>query len=383
MQRIDRKDSPDTPAARAYAPAALLLSTVFCLTVALAAWVYYSQRPAVDFASFWAAGRLAAYGLPALAYDVATHRAVEMTAAHMGGLMPFPYPPPFLFFVIPIAFKPFWLAYLAWIVGTAVLYVTAATRFMPARYPLAHPAALVNAIIGQNGLLTSAIFTFGIATVATQPMLGGAILGLLVVKPQLGVLLPVGFLAERNWRAIAGAAVSSVILLALAWIAFGPDAYRGFFAITGDYAGFMTGSRWNWGELASVFAFLRFVGVPQPVALAAQGVAALAAAVLTWHAWAKGDQERVAVLASATLLVPPYLLTYDSLLLILPLAVFLRDRAHPGRAAIIWLLLFIPLLVYFGVYPGPNTVPIAAMLCLWWLAGPQDQRTRAPVAAAL
>ena len=383
MQRLDRKDSPDAPAARAYAPAALLLSTVFCLTVVLAAWVYYSQRPAVDFASFWAAGRLAAYGLPALAYDVTTHRAVEMSAAHMGGLMPFPYPPPFLFFIIPIGFKPFWLAYLAWIVVNALLYVTAATRFMAARYPLAHPATLVNAIIGQNGLLTSAIFTFGIAIVATQPVLGGAVLGLLVVKPQLGVLLPVAFLAERNWRAIAGAAVSSLALLALAWIAFGADAYRGFFAITGEYAGFMSGSRWNWSELASLFAFLRFFGVPQAVALAAQGLAALAAAVLTWRAWAKGHRERVAVLAAATLLVPPYLFTYDSLLLILPLAAFLRDKAHPWRPAIVWLLLTIPLLGYFGLYPGPNTVPLASILCLWWLARPESHRSRAAEAAAI
>ncbi len=382
MQRLDRKDSPDTPAARAYAPAALLLSTVFCLTVALAAWVHYSQRPAVDFASFWAAGRLAAYGLPALAYDVTTHRGVEMTAAHMGGLMPFPYPPPFLFFIIPIGFKPFWLAYLAWIVVNALLYVTAATRFMAARYPLAHPATLVNAIIGQNGLLTSAIFTFGIAIVATQPVLGGAVLGLLVVKPQLGVLLPVAFLAERNWRAIAGAAVSSLALLALAWIAFGGDAYRGFFAITGEYAGFMSGSRWNWSELASLFAFLRFFGVPQAVALAAQGLAALAAAVLTWRAWAKGHRERVAVLAAATLLVPPYLFTYDSLLLILPLAAFLRDKAHPWRPAIIWMLLAIPLLGYFGLYLGPNTVPLASILCLWWLAWPESHRSRTAEAAA-
>ena len=254
---------------------------------------------------------------------------------------------------------------------------------MAARYPLAHPATLVNAIIGQNGLLTSAIFTFGIAIVATQPVLGGAVLGLLVVKPQLGVLLPVAFLAERNWRAIAGAAVSSLALLALAWIAFGADAYRGFFAITGEYAGFMSGSRWNWGELASLFAFLRFIGVAQAVALAAQGLAALAAAVLTWRAWAKGHRERVAVLAAATLLVPPYLFTYDSLLLILPLAAFLRDEAHPWRPAIVWLLLTIPLLGYFGLYPGPNTVPLASILCLWWLAWPESHRSRAAEAAAI
>jgi hypothetical protein len=364
--------------ADAVALLALGFSTIFVLTVAVAAWVY-SHGPAVDFASFWAAGRLAITGSPALAYDVPTHRAMEMSVAHMGGLMPFPYPPPFLFFVVPIAFKPFWLAYFGWMVVTSGLYLAATVRFAPLRYPLAHPAATVNAIIGQNGLLTCALFAFGLSLVAAQPFVGGAILGLLVIKPQLAVLLPVAFLAERNWRAIAGAAASSFLLLALAWLVFGSGAYRGFLAITGDYAGFMAGRRWNWSELASLFAFLRFFGVAQAIALAVQGVFAFAAAVLTWRAWAADDERRIPVLASATLLVPPYLLTYDSLLLILPLATFLRDGKHQWRAPIIWLLLLLPLLGYFGLYPGPNTVPVAAMLSLWWLAGPKTSPNLAKV----
>lgn len=367
--------SSTTVAARAYPLLALLASTLFSLTVALAAWVYYSERPAVDFASFWSAGRLASLGTPALAYDIDAHRAVEMTVAHMGGLMPFPYPPPFLFFVVPIAFEPFWLAYLAWITATAAVYLWAASKFIGPRFPLAHPAAIVNAIIGQNGLLTTGIFALGIGMVAAQPLAGGAILGLLVVKPQLGVLLPIALLAERNWRAIAGAAASSLLLLALGWLAFGAAAYRGFLEITGDYAGFMSASRWNWSEFGSVFAFLRYFGIAQPLALAVQAVAALLAAVLTWRAWANEDGHRIAVLASATLLVTPYLLTYDSLLLVLPLAVFLRDERHPWRAAILWLLLLAPVLAYFGFYPGPNTIPAAAVLSLWWLAGPPGQRS--------
>jgi hypothetical protein len=379
MGRLDHDGKHATAAIRRVYPLlALLVSTVFCLTVALAAWVYRSEQPAVDFASFWAAGRLAALGTPALAYAIEAHRAVEMTVAHMGGLMPFPYPPPFLFFVAPVAFEPFWLAYLAWIVPTAALYVAALSRFMAPRYPLAHPAALVNAMIGQNGLLTTAIFGFGITMVATQPLLGGSILGLLIVKPQLGVLLPVALLAERNWRAIAGAAASSLLLLAVAWVVFGSAAYRGFFEITGEYAGFMAASRWNWGEFASLFALLRFFGLAQPIALAVQSIAAILAAAVTWRAWSRRDENRIAILAAATLLVTPYLLTYDSLLLVLPLAVVLRDEAHPWRPAILWLLLLAPFLGYFGLYPGPNTIPAAAILSLWWLARPERRGAITP-----
>jgi hypothetical protein len=356
---------------------ALAFSTIFLLTVAIACWVYYSQAPAVDFASFWAAGRLAMQGAPSLAYDIAVHRSVEMSVAHMGGLMPFPYPPPFLFVVAAIAFHPFWLAYLAWISVTAALYFAAAVQLTPARYVFSHPAAVVNAIIGQNGLLTSAIFIFGLSLLATQPFVGGAVLGLLVMKPQLGVLLPVAFLASRQWRAIAGAAVSSLVLLALAGLVFGPDSYRAFFAMSGKYAGFMELSRWKWSEFASVFAFFRFFGVPQPIALGLQGIAALAAAVLTWRAWAAQAEHRGAILAASTLLVPPYLLTYDSVLLIVPLAALLRDPGRPWRVAAVWLCLLAPVLSYFGLYPGPSTIPLAAGLSIYWLSPSLDKRKAA------
>jgi hypothetical protein len=43
------------------------------------------------------------------------------------------------------------------------------------------------------------------------------------------------------------------------------------------------------------------------------------------------------------------------------------------------LLLLLPLLGYFGLYPGPNTVPVAAMLSLWWLAGPKTSPNLAKV----
>jgi hypothetical protein len=377
----NKAEAASALAARAYPLVALAFSTIFVLTVATSIWVYYSQSPAVDFASFWAAGHLTITGQPALAYDIQAHRAAEMSVAHMGGLMPFPYPPPFLFVVSAIGFHPFWLAYLAWIGGTAAIYLLATKRFLSPRFAFAHPAALMNAAIGQNGLLTTGMFAFGASVVARQPYLGGAVLGLLVIKPQLGVLLPIALLADRNWRAIVGGAASSLLLLGAAALVFGPDSYRGFLAITGDYTSYMSNSRWNWGELASLFAFARYFGVPQSAALAIQGVAALAAAVITWRSWSTKADERVAVLAAATLLVPPYLFTYDSLLLVLPLAFLLRERTHPWRAAVLWLLLLAPILAYFDVYPGPNTVPIAAMLSLWWLAGPKASPAPAPVAA--
>ena len=282
-----------------------------------------------------------------------------------------------LFIVAAIAFHPFWLAYLLWILATAALYFAATRSFTTIRYAFAHPSAIVNAIIGQNGLLTSGIFIFGVSLVERRPFVAGTVLGLLIIKPQLAILVPVALVAARRWDSVAGAALSSMLLLAAAWLVFGTESYRAFLGISGQYAGFMDMSRWNWSELASLFSFLRFFGIPQPVALFIQAMAGLAAASLTWRAWASGDEERGAILASATMLVSPYMLTYDSMLLIWPLAVFLKDWARPWRAAIVWLCLLGPFLAYFGFYPGPNLTPVAAGLSVAWLTFDSGKRKAA------
>ena len=354
---------------RAFALVALAATSVFAFAVVLTACVYYLYGPDVDFVSFWAAGRLTLGGHPSLAYQIPAHRAVEQTVAHIDGLMPFPYPPPFLFFVSVFAWLPYCISYVFWISSTAGLYFATTKRLTAPRFAFSHPAAIVNAMIGQNGFLTSGIFLLGISKIAAAPFIAGLILGLLVIKPQLGILIPVALLASRQWRTIAGAAVSSLALLAAAALLFGLRSYSGFLAMAQQYAGFMAADRWDWAQQASIFGFFRFIGAPHPVALTAQGVAAVTAAVVTWRAWSQQSEERSAILAAATLLVPPYVFTYDSLLLVMPFAVLLKDQQRPWRAAILWICLLAPLPGYFGIYPGPNTVPVAAILSLWWLAG--------------
>jgi hypothetical protein len=359
----------------AYSLGALAFATIFAISIPVAAWVYGWQRPAVDFVSFWAAGQLAISGHPALAYDIEIHRALERTVTTLGGLMPFPYPPPFLLFVALLGLLPFWVAYLPWILATTAIYLAATRSFVSPRFALAHPAALVNSIIGQNGLLTSGIFLGGLLLLEKRPLVAGLILGLLVIKPQLAVLLPVAVIAARNWKAMAGGVISSVFLLAVAAAVFGLDSYRAFFAITQQYGVYLSTYRWHWGEQASVFAFLRFFGVERSVAFAFQGIAALAAGLLTWKAWSRAVPERFSILAAATILVPPYLFAYDSLILMLPLARLLQKPDHSWRPAIVWSLLVVPMFGYVDVYPGPNTIPIASVLCLWWLYPPKEPAT--------
>ncbi len=190
-------------------------------------------------------------------------------------------------------------------------------------------------------------------------------LGLLSFKPQLALIVPVALLAGREWRAIAGALLSSSALAATSLLLFGADVYRGFLHILPQYAQWLGASRWSWAELASPFAMLRFLGTPQSAALVVHSAIAVAAAAAAARAWALKSDERIPILAAASLLVPPYLFTYDGLLLALPLGRLLCREGGRATFVLVWLFSLLPFVCYFT--PFVNTMPLAALLALWAL----------------
>lgn len=339
-------------------------------------WRNFVAPPGVDFVAHWAAGQLVNSGHPALPYDIQVHRAAELTAGPVKGLLPFPYPPPFLFVTIPLALLPFPVALAFWLVVTGTFYVLAIRKFLPLRFSLAVPPALPTALIGQNAFLTTGLMAAGLSTMARRPFLGGAILGLLIIKPQLGLLLPFALLAGREWKAIGGATASVLIALAAAALAFGLPTYQAFLEIIPVYGAFIHEQRWPWSEMASVFAALRHLGVTERPALLVHCLIAVAVVAYTCRAWAKGSEHRFEILAAGTLLIPPYLFTYDSLLIALPLGSLVRS-GRSGPVALVWILCLLPILGLAGFYPGPNTIPLAALCCLAFLG---SKSKRAPAA---
>jgi hypothetical protein len=252
----------------------------------------------------------------------------------------------------------------AWIVITAAVYLAATRKMIDVRFALAQAAAAANFIVGQNGFLICAIFIRGTALLTSRPFVGGIVLGLLSLKPQLALLVPIALLAGREWRAIAGGALCSLFLAAVGLLLLGTASYEGFIAMIGHFSQWLGAGRWRWGEIASIYAMLRFFGVQQALALAIHFLVALVAAVMTGYAWATKSDRRVAILAASTLLASPYVFTYDGLLLVMPMAHLLRqgkDRAF----GLIWLLSLLPVIGYFR--PFPNTIPFAAMISLWAL----------------
>jgi hypothetical protein len=327
-------------------------------------WTNYLKPAGVDFVSFWAAGHLVIAGHPASAYDINIHRMVERTVAPHVGLIPFPYPPPFLIVVTPFALIQFKWAFIAWVCCTGAFYAVRAKQWAPLPYAFANPPVLVDLMIGQTGFFTAGLFLLGFELLPSAPFAAGAVLGLFLIKPQLAALLPVALAAGREWHAIAGAILSSAAALVIAFFLYGAGTYESFFSILPHYVGYMRSNAWDWVELASPFAFLRYLGAAPAASLIVQALIAAFAASITLVAWLQNWSEKVGILAAASLLISPYLLTYDALLLIIP-AAYLIKRRHWWALLLLWSLCALPVLHFYDLYQGPNTIPLAALFACW------------------
>ena len=363
--------------------AILAFAALFGGIVVAACWIIWTRGYSVDFVSFWAAGRMLLDGAGPAIYDIEAHRVVEQSAVGTVKLMPFPYPPPFGLMVAPFGVPPYAIAFALWVATTAALYLLAAGRWMPRLLALAHPSVLVNGFIGQAGFLTSALFMGGLALIGRRPLLGGALLGLLVIKPQLAVLLPLALVAGRHWRAFGGAALSSTALLIAALPVVGLDGYAAFLKLASTFAGYVAAGRWPWDELASVYALLSYFAVPRAIAIGVHLAMAVGTAALVWRAWRGDYPGKVATLAAATLLIPPYLMTYDGMILALPIAFLLIEARRPQPAIAVWLLSLFPVGAVFGLYGAPNTLPMAALVALLAIERVNASTTRPPARTSL
>lgn len=354
---------------------ALLALAYACYSI----WRALFDPIGIDFLSSWAAGRLVLAGQAASAYDPETHRAVELAAAPVTGYLTFPYPPPYLFVATPLGLVAWPVALGLFVAGTMALFLRAIRPVAPLPYALAHPAVLPNVLVGQNGFLLTAILLAALDRLARRPVLAGLILGGLVLKPQLALMLPVALIPAGAWRTIAAAMLSGLGLALAALIVFGPGVYRAFAAQLPFQADLVLGGGVPWHQLASPFAMFRQLGAPPALAYGLHGLLAATGAVVTWTSWRRGDAERVPILLAATMLASPYLYTYDTLALTVPL-MRLRDAGRVRLAALGWLLCLMPVVSF--VFPAPifNTVPFAVLICL--IALRQPARPRAAAAAA-
>lgn len=343
--------------ARAYGLILLCASAIgFAAWIALAPHLIdRSGKPlGPDFMSFYAASRLALAGHAAGAWNPVAHQAAE--DAIFGrplGYWAFFYPPPYLLLCWPLALLPYGFSLTAWLGGSTAAAVVLVRRWaggVPWVAVLAFPALWLNLGNGQNAALFTAIMAGGCLLLPCRPVLAGLVFGLLVMKPQLAVALPVLLAVCGRWKTFLATGLSASILCAAAWLAVGTDGYLAFLHNGALATATLDRGLVSPDKMQSLFAALRLLGVSSPAALVSQIV--LAVAVLGSAAWIAFRHKPepgalCALTVAATLQLSPFLLDYDLMLLAVPLgwlaAAGLRDGFRPWEKAALLVLFVWPL----------------------------------------
>ncbi len=386
---FDSKTDParPSPAGRARALALrawIVLLLAASLFVPAAGISSYSVIPwQTDFMPFYAVGTLVRIGEGGAAWhDQVLASAVSAAVGHPIVGLHWLYPPGMLFATWPLAFLPVIPAYLLWIavglVGAGLVVWRLAPRTALAFLLPLCPAAVYCCMTGQVSLFATALAGGAFLLLERRPALAGILLGILTLKIQIALLLPVALLAGRHYRALRW------MIAAGAAIELGAAAVFGFDSVllwlqtaTGDLS--YVAIRPNLlFRMPTVYSLLVGLTQDKPLALALQTLSGLAAIALVWHAWRRSRDLIVRSLAwsAAAVLAVPYLFDYDLAIFLIPLAAMVaraaREPAGIGAVAVMSLLWSAAFLMkYAAIATGFQLAPFGALALIgyaFWLS---------------
>jgi hypothetical protein len=362
----------------------LILALLPPLLVATVLWVLpvgplTANRTALaarDYTDMWAAGHLAARGMGDVFFDKASFSSA--LHAMFGPGFPeqiWPYPPSMLLLAVPLSTLPLLSGFLLYTCSTLGLLWLALRSNGLTRAAcssvLLSPAVADNALAGQNAALTAAMLFGGLVLLDSRQFIAGMLLGLLVIKPQLGLLLPVCLVAAGHWRALAAMTISASLMIGLSSLFFGVDAWLGFFERTRPMVTAIMEAPWQASPSQRIFASplmaARSIGASPQVAYSFQVSVTLICAAVAWRAWRGSTIDpfvRAAFTGLLALAAAPWVHTYDMVALSLSV-VMLYPTASP-RSRI--------LLAYAWIWPGavvlfplPLPISVGSVAAVTWL----------------
>src|SRR5712692_646419 len=210
---------------------------------ALWLWVFRGE-PTQDWMVFYTAARTYFDGNLPLIFDgealtAALNQRFASWLALPLNLHPWVYPPTFLLLFLPFGSLPP-LASLVAFLAIGFLALLAAVRLYVGRGQprwivlfslVLCPAVPFNVMTGQNAFFIGALLVGGFGMLARYPVGAGILLGVLTFKPQLWLMVPVALVAARQWRALASAAATALLLALLTLPVFGFDIWRAWLVL--------------------------------------------------------------------------------------------------------------------------------------------------------
>ena len=342
-------------------------------TVGISGLLYADGRPVGgDFINLWTTGRLILSGRIADIYNPEAFMAAEiaMTGAPIG-LRLWAYPPHSLLLAGPFGMLGFYPTLFAWsLLGLVILWL-GARRFgfspLDCAVLLLSPATVLNVYYGQTGNLAAGLMLLALSSrsgafpgeVDTGSPSGNAAnqrpgalrrfketvkssgtdalppiaAALLTIKPQAGFLLPLLWLIERRWRAIAIAGGLTIGFAALSVAMFGVPTWLSWLGETVPRLERLEkhGSGPFMTMIPSIFMGLRVVGIEGELAFLLHWAAAgLIAIFLVFRlVYVHDPRRRAALVLVGATLITPYIHNYD-LGLLLAGALIVSRRPPPA-----------------------------------------------------
>jgi hypothetical protein len=341
-----------------------------------------------DFLNLWMYGRaLFEAGDPSRFYDVATYN--DALAHMLGPGYPgqnWPNPPTALVVMAPFGPLNYFPALMAWCAVSLLAFWLAGRREVADRRTLVivavSPAALLCVLSGQSSFLTTAALLAIFAQLDRRPLVAGALIGLLTVKPQLGILFPFMLATSGRWRVVLVAGITALALFAASVALGGVEAWHAYLVkalplqrqVLQDAAGtampyhptvFMN-LRWAIGNRAGEIIQLAFT------------FAAIVAVSAAFR-WRRDADPRMlqALFFACTVSASPYMGAYDLLPLTFAAVALIADEKLDARGRrLVQLVYWTPALqLLFGTVqlPGPGFIaPLFAGYLLYRLFKPMD-----------
>lgn len=331
-----------------------------------------------DFLNFWMYGRAAVTDDPSRLYDAQLYNTELRTI--LGGVYPgqnWSYPPSIMLLAAPFGQISYVNALLIWTVLSFAIFFAVAQRALPDRQLLIalllSPAAVFCLVSGQSSLITTAMMIGIFAWLDRRPATAGLLIGLLSLKPQLGLLFPVLLVASGRWRVFSFAAATVLGIAALTAMLFGPQVWLDYIAkgIPTQNIVLLDPRVIAAPFMPTVFMNMRSIGAGYDLAMAVQlCFTAAAIAIVFWAFRFRRNADPLFLMAlffACAVFGSPYLLIYDTLPLTFAALLLIASGKLDATGIRLALLVFwLPALqLAFGNYRIPGPALIAPALAFY------------------
>jgi hypothetical protein len=331
-----------------------------------------------DFLNFWMYGRAAFDADPGRFYDPVTYQRAlgELLGPSYLG-QNWSYPPSIMLLAAPFGQIGYLAALACWTILGLMVFFSVARRFLDARLAILlalSPAAVLCLASGQSSLITAAMLIAILACLDRAPIAAGVLIGLLSLKPQLGLLFPVMLIACRRWRVLAAAALTTALIVAATAALFGPQVWVDFVmkGIPTQHLVLDHPKLLGAPFMPTVFMNLRAAGASYALAMTVQTVVAVLAVIAVFWAFrSRKDADPLllaALFLACSVSATPYLLSYDTLpLTFAAVALLAAGKLDSRGTQLAQLVFWLPAIqLVLGTYhlPGPALIPPALAIYL-------------------